>query len=135
MTPVPRPSAEDNTTVLGLVAGQLSKLQDSVSTGFRDLSADISRLRDESVARREFDRFRDELRVDWSEAVAMRDREIAEIRTTCVKGVTDLQAAHEKSEARAVANRRWVIGSTIAAGSALAAGVAALADLLSHLGH
>lgn len=115
---------DETSTAFGLLVSQLSKLQDSVTTGFRDLASEIAKLRDETVARREFDRFRDELRLEWAEAEQHHDSDIQR-----------LQDDHIKASDRAERNRRWLVGTTIAAFSALAGAIAAVADLVSHLGH
>lgn len=110
----------DDPSALAMVTTQLSKLQDTVTLGFRDLGADLARLRDETVHRREFDRYRDEMRLDWTEAVQKRDREIA-----------DLRDSHERIERLRVTDRRWLVGTLVGAVASFGA-LAPFVDMIVH---
>jgi hypothetical protein len=115
--PAPRSSSEGQ--VVSIVVEGLRRLEDSVAQGFRDVNATLSRLPEQYVARREFDRYRDEQTLDLQQAQRKHDNDVAELR-----------AAHDKAEAKRVSAHRFLWGTAIAALASLAAVAAVIVSLL-----
>lgn len=119
MTPVPRTPGDETVSALSVLAAQLATLQSSVTQGFRDLTGEISKLRDESVTQREYDRFTSNLRVDWAEAEQKHDKDVKELREE-----------HDKAASRAASNRKWLWTAAISGLAALGTAIGAVATAI-----
>lgn len=119
--PTPRETNEGRAEVVSIVVDGLRRLEDSVATGFRDINAALSRLPEQYVPRREFDRYRDELTLDWQQAQNKHDADVQALR-----------AAHNESEARRVSAHRFLWGTALTALASLAAVAAVIISLLQH---
>lgn len=105
--------------MLGILVETTRRIEDTVARGFDNINAQLSRLPETYVNRREFDRYRDEIIVDWQAAQLKHE---ADIKKIC----EDVAA----NEARRIARGRYVVTTLIA----LAAVLVALAALvLAHL--
>lgn len=97
--PAPRGAQTGGGQDNDLIVGTLRRLEDTVATGFRDLHGSIEKLRDETVHRREFDRYRDERALEWVEARRQHDKDVAEMRETADRERT-VREERERQEAR-----------------------------------
>lgn len=109
------------------------RLEDSVTRGFENVQFQLSKLPGEYVARREFDRYRDEQTIDMQAALAQHDRDIKSVKDEMRDLKIDAKERETKAEqhvreARTV--RITVIGLVVATAIALPSALWALAQLL-----
>lgn len=84
---------------MGMVVESLRRVEDALSRGFDNVNSQLSKLPEQYVARREFDRYRDETGLDLVTAQQKHDKDIEDIRA---------DARDRAAQARSL--RLWLIG-------------------------
>lgn len=105
-------SADETTTVLGILVATTRRIEDTVARGFDSVNLQLSRLPDTYVNLRDFDRYRNERAAEWVDAKKQHDRDIDELKVDA-----------EKRAEQARTFRHWLIGT----GSTACLGMAAIA--------
>lgn len=122
--PAPRggDTGQEQTTVLGILVETTRRIEDTVARGFDNVNTQLARLPEVYVARREFDRYRDERAVEIQGGLQKHDRDIAELRAAQDKEREAREKQEEQERADAKAREqgrrvewRWRIGLAVGA--------------------
>jgi len=103
---------------MGMVVESLRRLEDSVTRLTENVNMQLSRLPSDYVPRREVERRLDELTIDLGQEQVERQRTVEALRA-------DMERAQEE----ALATRRWLVATALAA---LSAGAGVLFGILNH---